>query len=116
MSLWIKKGVSIRSLKPEMLLALQMILSVTPETELCCVTGGTEDHPDRLPESLHPKGYALDIRIPFRARDSYPPELYSETERSRRIWKEDVGGLFQGHVDYDLVWYDQHLHIEFDPK
>lgn len=99
--MYLKKGVSLRGLQPEMVVALMMLTDCLWDV---VVTGGTEDHPDRLPNSLHKTGYALDIRI---------PEAFDE--RSARRVRVDVKDRFED-TDYDVVWYDTHLHIEYDPK
>ena len=108
--MYLKKGVSLRGLQPEMVAALIMVAQVSYGDFV--VTGGTEDAPKRLPNSLHKKGLAVDIRIPP-TRDyehMHDLELVSPSR-----WKARIDAAFRD-TEYDVVWYDSHVHIEFDPK
>ena len=107
--MYIKKGVSIRGIKPEIVLALIMVSEVTYHDFV--ITGGTEDHPDRLPDSLHKTGLAVDIRVPDHEYDPLPFDITDD----RLTWKMRVAERFND-TDFDLVWYDTHVHIEYDPK
>lgn len=132
--MYFKKGVSIKGLKPEMMPALIAINNITGGD--FTITGGTEPHPDRIPNSLHPKGLALDLRIPSTCHSDHCDDPYwtprewveecnvdgsrvtrcsDRTKCLQREWKPQVQDLF-ADTDYDLVFYDTHLHIEYDPK
>ena len=99
--MYLKKGVSLKGLQVPMVAALVMLSdAVGPEF---VVTSGTEWSADRVPNSLHPKGFALDVRIP-------------EPEDALQLdWKTLVQQAFTD-TEFDLVWYETHVHIEFDPK
>lgn len=98
--MYIKKGVSIAGLQAPMVLALLIISDFTGGD--FTITGGTEPHPARLTTSLHPKGLALDIRLP------------KDPEQSHQ-YKSFFDFHFKD-TEFDLVYYDTHVHIEFDPK
>lgn len=101
-TMYLKKGVDLRGLRPEIIPALLILGSVTGGDFV--VTSGTEDAPGRIPTSLHPKGLAIDVRLP----DDQEGYLTMD-------FKTAVAHAF-ADTQYDLVWYDTHLHIEFDPK
>lgn len=100
--MYLKKGVSIKGLQPEIVIAIIMVNEVS--TDLV-ITSGTEWAPGRVPNSLHDQGLAVDIRIPEEGG------YYS----FQSAWKTRVQDRFKG-TPYDLVWYDNHVHIEYDPK
>lgn len=109
--MFIKKGVSLKGLRPEMVCALVMVSDATLGD--FTVTGGTEDHPDRLPDSLHRIGLAIDIRVP----EDKAPTSFRELDEwhSSSGFKRRIARAFED-TEYDVVWYDSHVHIEFDPK
>jgi hypothetical protein len=106
LDMYLKKGASIRGLKPEMVAALIILSDLTAGDFV--VTSGTDPHPKRVPTSLHPKGLAIDVRIPFEAT---PPNSL----RDSVAWKQLVSHAFED-TEFQLVWYDTHVHIEFDPR
>ena len=91
-----------------MVVALLMVAEQTYHDFV--LTGGTEDHPKRLPNSLHKVGMAIDVRYP-----EYNDELYADPIVENNAWKTRIESVFKD-TEYDLVWYDTHVHIEFDPK
>lgn len=108
--MYLKKGVSLRGLQPEMAAALLMVAEQTYNDFI--VTGGTEDAPKRLPNSLHKKGLAVDIRIPGMAEHDGINDLDMVNPRA---WRARIEAAFRD-TEFDVVWYDTHVHIEFDPK
>ena len=104
MSLFLKKGVSLVGLKPEMTTALIMISSIDPWATVV-VTSATDPSPNRIEGSLHPKGQAIDVRWP---EDT-------ESYKDSHWWKSQLIRMFED-TEYDLVLYETHFHLEFDPK
>ena len=100
----LKKGVSLTGIQPEIMVALLMITAEVGGDFV--VTSVTDSAPGRVPNSLHPFGMAVDIRIPEEEDFTYLPP---------RDWKERVKLLFVD-TDFDVVFYDEHVHIEYDPK
>lgn len=112
--MFIKKGVSIAGLRPEMVVALLMLEAVTWNDFV--LTSGTEPAPGRVPTSLHPRGLAIDVRIPTAESENWlDSSSLSESDRPCPSWRARVQAAF-ADTDFDLVWYDTHVHIEFDPK
>lgn len=103
--MYIKKGASIRGLQPELVAALLIVNAQTNGDFV--VTSGTDPAPGRIPESLHPTGYAVDIRVPD-AEDLCGLD-------TPHAWKGRLAAAFEA-TEFDLVWYETHVHIEFDPK
>ena len=101
--MYLKKGVDLRGLRPEIIPALLILSNVTGGDFV--VTSATDAAPNRIPTSLHPKGLAIDVRIPDHA----------EQDAYRASFKETVADAF-ADTQFDLVWYEKHVHIEFDPK
>lgn len=105
LAMYLKKGVSLRGLSPEIIPALVILSDLTGGDYV--VTSGTEPAPGRIPTSLHPLGLAIDVRV---------PTLEDEIGlRTSDTFKSVVSNAFE-NTEYDLVWYDSHVHIEFDPK
>ena len=96
-----------KGLQPQMVVALLMVDSVTGRD--FTVTSGTEDAPNRIPDSLHPKGFALDIRVP--KSDVWNGDHWLTPWG----WREQMTKIFED-TEFDVVWYETHVHIEFDPK
>ena len=97
-----KKGVSLRGLRTEMLVALSAIALVFKESfDLdTVITCGTEGRHGK--SSKHYTGHALDFRT--RQLDAeHQKELASDV----RLCLGD---------EFDVVLHSSHLHVEFDPK
>ncbi len=103
----IKPGAKIKGIQPEILLGLMVIHSVFEHFHYSCVvteaTGSVH-----MENSLHYKGYALDIRT------NHISNLATKNEITRRC-AETLG------EDFDVILECQgqaseHLHVEFDPK
>lgn len=103
MGIWIKPGVSLNGLEPEMWEAVSRVGRIYKERGyLCWVTGGTELAPGRTPTSLHPKGQAIDFGTVARGvSDPKPLEA-------------DITAVLG--PQYDVVLESDHIHVEFDPK
>lgn len=99
--MWLKKGVSLKGLQAPIVTAMLLVDSVTPKDVTWVITRGTEHAPNSLPDSLHPQGHALDIRM-------VTDEMYPD-------WRSRIYQVFDD-TEFDVVFYDSHLHIEFDPK
>lgn len=117
----IKEGVDLRPLKPQMVLAAQVVESVFSErfkSEAIITCGAEGNHKEG---SLHPDGYALDFRL-------WHISEYTPEERKARLYetiRQDVltrlGAVYRGPGapeggQYDVVLESTpHLHVEFDP-
>lgn len=92
----VKRGASISGIRPEIVLALMVFSDIVGEV---VITSGTEPADGRVPGSLHHVGLAVDVRLP-------PASRVSSSWRQR---------LVESLPDFDLVFYDDHVHIEFQP-
>lgn len=104
MSLFLKKGVSLIGLQPPMTAALVMISSIDPWATIV-ITSATDAAAGRIAESLHPKGLAIDVRWP---QDD-------QSYKDSHWWKSQLVSMFED-TEYDLVLYETHFHLEYDPK
>jgi len=97
-----KKGITFKGVKPEIAVAIPIAATVVESLGgrfvITSLSGG-EDW--RSPRSLHPRGYAFDIRIwDF-------PSLESQRNLVRAL--QDALG-----DEFDVVLESDHIHIEFD--
>lgn len=101
MSLFIKEGVRIQGLRPETVLACQVIEGAFRDAgHPCTITAGIDGK--HMNASLHYAGCAVDIRT----RDLQPSELETlKDELSKRLAS-----------DFDVVLEGDHFHIEYQPK
>ena len=101
-SLRLKKGVSIRGIKPEMVLGIQVVVGFFEKNNIkdvwitSCVDGRHGKN------SLHYVGYAIDVRI---------WDIISD----RRNWFTSELNKEMGS-EFDCVLEKDHIHIEFQPK
>lgn len=94
----IKLGVgSVKSLKPEIWCVLHQVSNLWGE-EPCVITSTTEGN--HIPWSKHYIGLAIDIRKPL-------VDTNKKVSRLKEVINDNV---------YDIVEYDTHIHIEYDPK
>lgn len=97
----IKPGVSLIGLRPEMLVALQVVASVYDKYNKDCVitscTDGTHSSGSR-----HYPGFALDFRTRH-LTDGQAAKIGMEI-------KEALG------AEFDVIIHETHIHVEFDPK
>lgn len=94
----LKPGVRVLGLRPELLLALQIVEEVYEEfRQTFTITSIVEGTHSRA--SLHYTGCAADIRLPVA---SAPAVVAAAKER--------LGD------DFDLILESDHLHLEFQPK
>jgi len=101
----LKAGVSLRNLQPQALLAAIVADQVFaahavwhPGGERLCVITSANDSKHK-PNSLHPKGLALDIR-------------------TRTVANAEVLAEIIGHhlgPDFDVIAESDHIHVEWDP-
>lgn len=96
-----KDGVSLKGLKPEILNILPVLDRIHAKVVLSRETVITDAISSRPYKSLHPQGYAIDIRI----RDLTDEEVLN-------LYVEIVMAIGQC---YDVVQEDDHIHIEYDP-
>ena len=98
--MFLKKGVSIKNLVPQMVFAVMVVNDWCKENDVeCVVTSGDEGR--HMAGSLHYEGKALD----FRTRDlpaHSKPAMFAEVQ-------ERLGS------DFDVVLEKTHLHIEWQP-
>lgn len=108
MILRVKPGVSLKEIKPQVLLGLLMFHSVAaklfPGKELTVTSVSDSQHG---PNSLHPKGYAVDIR-----------SKNFSTEEKYKLLREATAAL---GAEFDLILESEgkpyeHFHLEWDPK
>lgn len=97
----LKPGVRINGLKPEILLAVQIVHSVfVANKKNCVITSCVDGQHSR--GSKHYSGNAIDIRT----RHLLP----TEREAIEADCRESLG------ADYDFIFEGDHFHCEFDPK
>ena len=103
MSLLIKPGVNLSGIRPEMVLAVFVVVSVYEEHGwVCTITSATDGV--HMPGSLHVRGQACD----FRTKD-FPNQPGGAHQLADQI------SACLGR-DFDVVLEKDHLHVEFDPK
>ncbi|MCK9616150.1 MAG: hypothetical protein M0R48_11780 [Candidatus Omnitrophica bacterium] len=97
----IKNGVQVVGLQKEIITALPTIDNVISSVaSYLVITSALEGRHSK--DSLHPKGLAIDIRLPY-----LDPAL--------NVWICKVLRLRLGNY-YDVVLEVDHIHIEFDPE
>ena len=101
----LKNGVSIRGIKPEMVLALTIAAKVYERYGLTLTITAVTDGKHR-PGSLHYVGLAADLRLPGSPADPTPPTS-----------KELVANLQKAlGSEFDVVLEADHIHVEYQPK
>lgn len=101
----IKKGVSVKGISNEMLLAVMVVNDVLrTHGNSCAITSVSEGVHSK--GSLHYKGQAVDFRL---AMKGTPVE---------QKYNAGLVMLMRDRLtdDYDVVLEKDHIHIEFDPK
>lgn len=99
----LKAGVKIDLLKPQIVLAFGIIQSIYAhygETD-CVITSGYDGGGIHMVDSLHFKGFALDIRLPKQG---------TKWSLIHQAIKIALGEQF------DVLFEKNHYHIEYDPK
>jgi hypothetical protein len=99
----LKSSVGLRGLQPELIPAMIIASEVYRELGFDFVlTSVTDSQEVHMKNSLHPKGYAMDVRT-----RNVPTEKHQAlaTELATRIGPQ-----------YDVVLESDHIHVEFDPK
>lgn len=104
----LKTGASLDGLSPILRLEIPVIdvvskIVIHRQVE---ITSGTDPAPGRLPNSLHPKGLALDL--------STHDLSDAEAEQYRKALSVALGPGFQ--VIYEKGGTAPHIHLELDPK
>ena len=99
--LYLKPGVDICGLKPEMCLGNQIIHTVFTEQGFnCVITSGREGiHSEK---SRHYSGEALDYRT-----SHLPAEIINKVVNILAV---------QLGRDFDVIFEKDHIHVEYDPK
>lgn len=96
----LKKGVRVRGITPEILLAVLIADCVYAEHhEHLTITSITDG--DHMTNSLHHIGEAIDLRL---------PEDQDNLDSIVGALKKDLGAA------YDVVLERTHIHVEHDPK
>ena len=97
----LKHSVNPSQIKPEILLAIQVALSIWCRQSEPVLTVTSVADSKHGPASLHYVGYAVDIRI----RELHNnPKLLSDALRSALV------------DDYDVILESNHIHVEYQPK
>ncbi len=102
----IKNGVILYGIKPEMVLCYGIAESIFNEMGFGCVITSAigKEHMDK---SLHPVGYALDLRTKHIDADTIKLQIVEEIKKA----------LPQCDVILESLGEDQeHIHFEMDPK
>lgn len=100
--LFLKAGVKVAGMRPEILLAAVAVERVYEKAGFDCTVTACVDG-QHMAGSLHYKGAAIDLRT------RHVPHAIELKQIVDRI-KECLG------ADFDVVVEMDHLHIEFDPK
>ena len=99
--LFLKNGVRVAGLRPEILLAVVAAERIYAEMGVACVITASVDG-KHSPGSLHYTGHAVDLRT----RDVPSEQRAGLAARIRTCMGED----------YDVLLEADHIHIEFQPK
>lgn len=102
----LKANVDVKGLSNEIMLAIMVAYTWYQGEGLELVLTSISDG-QHMPNSLHYKGNAVDIRLPG------PTFLQSPESNSRRVVNSIRASLTD---DYDVVLERDHIHIEYDPK
>jgi len=96
-----KKGVKVRAIQPEIVLAIPIVASVFAKfnNAECVITSAREG--THMKRSMHYVGYALDFRTRHIAV-GWHEKLAKEVRRALTD-------------EYDVVLEKTHLHVEYDP-
>jgi len=97
----LKSSVNPSQIKPEVLLALQVALTIWDRQSEPVLTITSIADSKHGPASLHYVGYAVDIRIRELRSD---PKLLSDALRDSLV------------DDYDVILESNHIHLEYQPK
>lgn len=97
----IKEGVSVRGIRPEIMLAITIIQDIFRELNVDCVITSAVDGQHSI-NSLHYVGFAIDIRN--------KTIVVGERKRIRNRIKLHLG------QEYDVIFETDHYHIEYQPK
>jgi hypothetical protein len=98
---------TVKGVRPETVLAMFIAASLWGKLFKgmdCIVTSCTDSHAD-IAGSLHPTGFAFDIRI-----RSFPLPIKENVELAAQALRDSLSD------EYDVVVESDHIHVEFDPK
>ncbi len=98
MTMLIKAGVDISRLKPPIRKKLSKVDTIFRVMGEFMIVSSTYEG-DHSAGSLHYAHKAIDIRYPLKLND---------------MFKRDLEACFG--ADYDVVWEQSHIHVEYDPK
>jgi len=104
MALYLKRdprGTRVKGIKPEMIVAMMVMLGIYTEYQCDCVVTSCTDG-QHGEHSLHLFGYALDFR----------------TRNLTDIEATEVAGKLAARLskEYQVVREEDHIHVEFDPR
>ena len=97
----LKFGVKVAGVKPEIIVAMIVVDSVFQEHGAACVVTSCVEGKHGA-NSLHPKGYAIDVRSSVL---SAIEQVSVRDDLKRRLGP-----------DYDVILEIDHYHLEYDPK
>lgn len=104
----LKKGVSVKGIKPEMAIAVPIIAGVWEQFEQKELVITSARDGKHSTNSLHYQGYAFDLRI-----WGFKKEELDKVVEALQIAFNGVPGNSSG--DWDIVLESDHIHLEFDP-
>jgi len=110
-----KPNVSITYFRAPIIVAMQVVENTAPGGYEPTTTSGEDGVHGH--GSLHPSGYAIDIRV----RD-YPGYNMAKFEETRRVIDDWIARIYLELPanQYDIVFGDHkhrnHIHLEFDPE
>lgn len=105
-SIWLKSGVKLDKLTPQMALGANIVAQVFASLGYrCVITSGSDG--EHMRESKHGTGEALDFRTKHVASDDKQRLLVQVRARLGREYD-----VLLEHLEGD----SEHLHVEYDPK
>lgn len=95
--------VSIKGIKPELLLGLIIVDQVMQsQGQQAVVTSGSEETTKHGTTSLHYNGYAIDLRSRF----------FTHPNQIIKLCMKALGN----NPDYEMIFEGNHFHLEYQPK
>jgi hypothetical protein len=105
MTMYLKPGVKLTALQPQMVLAAAIVHSIYQRNNVLCTITSANDS-THMVGSLHYSGCALDFRT-----KNYASSKALLVEQIKTALGDDFDVVFEGQ-DTD----NEHLHVEYQPK